>query len=115
MRRERRRFVRIQQLFDAKYRIYGGLTEGWRNVRTMNLSAGGLRFKSADLIELGAMLEVQLQVPYDSEPLSLRGRVVWSEIQASGVTENGIEFIDITPDQQGRVDELVKFFLKKGA
>ena len=115
MSRERRRFSRIWQQFDAKYRLYGELTEGWNQIQTLNLSAGGMRLKSVDLLEVGAELEVQLQVPYTSERLILRGRVMWSELQASGVVENGIEFTKITPDQQVKVDGLVKFFLKKSA
>ena len=72
-----------------------------------------MRFKSADLLELGAELEVRLQMPYAAEALALRARVKWSAMQASGVVENGIEFMEITPDQQARVDEVVKFFSQK--
>lgn len=113
MTRERRRFFRVPIPFDAKYRFFGELTQGWRTVRTLNLSAGGMRFKSSDLLDVGGFVEVQIQLPSEREPLMLRGRIVWSQAQASGVTENGLEFLEATPQQQAKIDELVDF-LKKG-
>jgi len=113
MTRERRQFFRVSIPFDAKYRFFGELTQGWRTVRTLNLSAGGMRFKSSDLLEVGGFVEVQIQLPSEREPLMLRGRLAWSQAQASGVTENGLEFIEVTPQQQAKIDELVDF-LKKG-
>ncbi len=109
MSRERREFSRVPQPFDAQYRLAGELTEGWRTIKTLNLSAGGMRFKSSDLIEVGAELDIQIEIPSNPAPLALRGRVVWSQLQASGVTENGAEFLDVTPEKQMQIDTLVSF------
>ena len=110
---ERRRFSRVPQAFDAQYRLMGELMESWRKIRTLNLSAGGMRFRSAALLEIGEWLEVQLTLPGIHEPTILRGRVVWSRMQASGVVENGMEFVDLSPEQQLQIDQLVEFLNKR--
>ncbi len=113
MSRERRAFSRVPQPFAAHYRLAGELTEGWRTIETMNLSAGGMRFKSSDLLEVGAELDIQIEIPSNPSSLALRGRIVWSQLQASGVTENGAEFLDVTPEQQMQIDALVSFLKQR--
>jgi len=114
MTRERRYFGRVPQAFEVKYRPPGQLMEHWRAVTTLNLSAGGMRFRDRDLLEAGVELEVQIKLPSDPQPLLLRARVAWSQLEASGVSENGVAFIGVTTEQQVRIDRLVQF-LKKSA
>ena len=108
---ERRDFSRTPVPFDIRYHIYGELGESWRTMTTLNISAGGMRFRSDDVIEAGTQLEVQIALP--SAPLIVRGRVVWSRLLGSGVSENGVQFTDVTPEQLERIDELVRFLMKK--
>lgn len=110
--KERRRDSRLAQPFQVRYRLYGELTESWRTAMTVNLSASGLRFRSADLMEIGRELQVELLLPTSKEPLVLRARIIWSQPMASGVTENGAEFDDITPEQGAQIDAMVKFLLR---
>lgn len=112
MTRERRRFVRIPQPFEAKYHRLGELSEVWRQMMTVNLGAGGIRFRSTEVLQAGDRLEVQIQLPGGREPLYMEGRVIWSLMQASGVTEHGVEFSDLTPEQQAQIDEVVAFLKK---
>ena len=112
MRQERRRFVRAPQPFRARYHLYGELMESWRDTTTVNLSASGMRFRCGDPVESGAVLEIELTIPSVREVLTLSGRVVWSQSVASGVSEVGVQFADVTPEQEQRIDELVKFLLK---
>ena len=112
MAQERRRFARASQPFDAHYRLYGELTESWRTIQTLNISAVGMRFRSADLLELNARLEIEITLPCLREPLTVRGRVIWSQTMGSGVTENGAEFFDVTPEQEEQIDDLVKFLMR---
>lgn len=111
-RKERRRDRRLVQPFDARYRLYGELTESWRTIRTVNLSASGMRFRSADLMRVGDELEVALLLPAHREPIVVRGRIIWSQAMASGVAENGVEFVDVAPEQGMQIDALVKFLLQ---
>jgi c-di-GMP-binding flagellar brake protein YcgR len=109
MARERRRFSRADQPFETRYRLLGELMHGWCAARTLNISAGGIRFRSEEPLERGSMLEIQLKLPSHAEVLVLQGRVSWSKTQASGVTEIGVELLDVTPDQQAQIDAVVQF------
>ncbi len=115
MSQDKRKFYRTHQPISAQYRVTGDFTAGWHNVRTMNFSAGGVRFKSAAPLEIGVLLDFHVEVPGLKEPLNVKGRVVWSQVQAAGVTENGVEFLDVGPDQQFQLDALVQFFKKSGS
>lgn len=109
MKPERRRFPRVQELLSAQYRASGDLTSSWLTVTTLNMSAGGVRFRGTEPLQPGALLALRVQVPGVSEMLDLLGQVVWSHMQASGVTESGVEFLDITPHQQALIDQAVTF------
>jgi hypothetical protein len=82
-------------------------------VATVDLSASGASFESERLYEPSDTLEIQISLPSFGMPLILRGRVVRSRSQPSGVVACAVEFVDVTPDQQAEVDELVQF-LNKG-
>ena len=94
---------------EMRYRLAGGVGESWCDVRTMNFSAAGVRFRSDGMLDPGALLELQVVFPDVGQPLSLRGTVVWSQLHASGVTELGVEFLDLTQTQQAQIDRLVQF------
>ncbi len=109
MTRERRRFYRIPQAFHTRYRLIGELARGWSAANTLNLSAGGMRFRCEESMEVGVLLELQITLPSEGEPLVVRGRIIWCHMPASGVTEAGVEFLELSPDQQAQIDNLVQF------
>ncbi len=109
MTRERRQFSRAPHPFELRYRQYGEFTSSWTDASTINLSAGGMRFRSPDTLERAALLELEITIPSAREALVIRGQVAWSQLQASGVIENGVQFIEVSPEQQMRIDELVRF------
>ena len=111
---ERRRFPRLAHALDMRYRLAGGVGEPWCGVQTMNLSASGIRFRGDEALDQGAMLELQMTVPEMGPLLSLRGAVVWTQLQASGVNELGVQFLDLTPLQQSQIDRLVRFLQPGG-
>jgi hypothetical protein len=106
---ERRRFDRVTQPFGARYRRYGDLAGGWRQIKTLNISASGLRFRDDDVLEQMTVLEVEIPLATSVAPLVLRGQVVWREGLASGVNEYGVEFIEMNPEQTLQIDTLVQF------
>ena len=112
MTRERRKFPRLPQSFDVRYRRSGELDEGWRTVQTLNLSAGGVRFRDTELLQKGDTLDLRIQLPGGREPLALQGYVVWCQHEASGVMDTGVQFMDIAPGQQFQIDSLVQFLRK---
>ncbi len=110
---EQRRFQRIPEAFEVKCRHLGAFSETWRHVVTVDLSAGGLGFQSAELYDLSDSLEIQIRLPSFRMPLELRARLVRCTPMLSGVSECAVEFIDVTPDQQAEIDELVRFLNKR--
>ena len=112
---EHRRFFRITQPFPAQCRLHSDImSTSWIPVIVLNLSAVGVRLRSEEPIDAGTSLEVQWQLPSMPAPVIVCGRVVWSQMQASRVSEHGVEFVDVTQEQALQIDQVVQF-LKKGA
>ena len=105
---ERRRFPRASQPFDAHCRPRE-MGDAWIPVTVLNLSANGVRFRNEHPFALGAEMEFKFQPTGFLKPLVVRGRVVWHEMQASGVVEHGIELRDVSVEQQQQLDHLVRF------
>ncbi len=112
MPREQRRFSRTSQALEAQYRQARGLGVSWVAVTTVNISAAGARFRGPEPLEAGEMLEVRIQLPGAHKPLDAEARIIWSKMQASGVTEYGVEFLNISDQQQAQIDQLVEFLGK---
>ena len=110
---ERRDFGRVPVPFTIRYRIYGELGESWHEIATLNISAGGMRFRADDLIEVGSHLELEIGLPGSPAPLVVQGTVVWSQALGAGASENGVQFMAMTPEQHEHIDSLVRFLMKK--
>ena len=109
MKSERRRFPRIPEAFTVKYRVSGELVATWCEVATQNVSAGGVRFRVPESLSPGATIALQLALPGVPQPIQVKGQVVWNRMQASGVTEVGVEFLDVSERDQRLIDRLVGF------
>lgn len=112
MGQEQRRFPRIPQPFEVQYRV-GEVGLGWDTAITVNLSAVGVRLRSDRPIDQGSQIELQITLPNTPEPLHLLGLVVWSQMQSPHVTETGVEFLDVTLEQQTQIDQLVQFLSRR--
>ena len=110
---EQRRFQRIPESFRLQCRRAGSLAETWRHVTTLDLSAGGASFESEELYDPSDTLDIRIDLPNFRVPLLLRGRVIRSRPRPGGAMECGVEFVDMTPEQQGAIDELVQFLSKR--
>ena len=107
--RNRRDFHRVTQPVTGRYRLSNQIVAPWTSITIINLSAGGLRFRGEELLEQDAPIEVETHVPGMSAVLFVKGRVAWSSLQASGVTETGVQFLDVTIEQKFRIDKMVEF------
>ena len=81
----------------------------------LNLSAGGLRFRAEEVLEKNTLLAIDVKIPGLREQITIKGRVAWSTMHASGVVETGVEFLDVSPDQQFQIDNIVQFFQPRGS
>jgi c-di-GMP-binding flagellar brake protein YcgR len=112
---EQRGFVRVPLPFSAWCRTHGALAETWHPVAILDLSAGGLSFTSESLFESDCDVDVKIQLSTDSQPLILHGMLRRCKIRGTNFTECGLEFVDVTPEQQAKIDELVRFLRKNHA
>jgi len=112
MTRERRQFHRVPETFHSKCRRSGELGEIWVEVQTVNIGAGGLRFISNEGFDTGDQLQFQLNLPAGGGELTLTAEVVWGKTLSPGVVESGAQFVELTPDQQWKIDQLVAFLKK---
>ncbi len=110
---EQRGFVRIPLPFQAFCRHYGALAETWHPVALLDLSAGGMSFTSEDLFEPDCSLEIKIQLPADAASLILRGILRRVKSRSTNFVEYGMEFSEVTPGQQAKIDELVRFLRKR--
>ena len=108
---ERRRFDRVPHAVPLFWRRPEDRSERWSEAQTLNVSAGGLVMQSHALFDVGAILELRMALSDTSDPLFLRGRVVW--YKPGGLRQYGIGFVDVTPDQQASIEELVQFLNKR--
>ena len=83
-------------------------------MKTVNISASGIRLFSRQLFESGTALELQLKLPLSKgiKEFAVGGTVVWTNSPAAGVTEVGVQFDNLTTDQQAEIDDFVQFLLE---
>lgn len=109
---QRRRFDRVPEAFSVRCRSAGALQDPWRDAVTLDLSAGGISLQIQQLFDPQDRVEVELRLPGVLSELILTGRVVRITVHPGGVTEAAVEFLDVTPDQQAKIDDLVQFLKK---
>ncbi len=109
---ERRQFPRVPEPFSVQYRVAGEVGS-WHTVTVINLSAGGLRFRTAEEpLAGGTALQIKVVLPGFREQVSVSALVAWSQLLASGVTEVGVEFQHLDMKTQILLDRLVGFLKK---
>ena len=108
--RERRSFHRMDQVVEGRYRVSGHFSALGSAMTLLNFSAGGARFRSQEQLEKNTLLEIEVKISGLRDALHVKGYVVWSTLRASGVAETGVEFLDVSPDQQYQIDSIVQFF-----
>jgi c-di-GMP-binding flagellar brake protein YcgR len=110
---EQRRFSRVSQTLPVQYRPAGSLADIWRNGTLANISAVGIRLVTPEPLEVSEIVALELALPGAKESLSVRARVVWQQARGSGVTEHGLEFLDVSPEQQAAIDAFVEFLNRR--
>lgn len=80
----------------------------WREESTVSqdLSEGGLRFTTLMPLAAGALIELELVLPFDSLPLCVEGNVVWVREQAvrgAPQYEVGVRFFEMSANDRRRL------------
>ena len=108
---DRREFHRAKVPTSIEYRIVEEQGVGFHQGILTDLNAGGLQFAGELSVELRTRLELRLQLPSRTKPYQFQGEVVWARPAHSSLTEYGVQFVDVTPDQQFEIDDLVRFLI----
>jgi len=59
---------------------------------TVNISGGGLCFRSDDEMPAGSMLALEIRIPNAPAPVMAMGKLLWQKPLDDGSYENGLEF-----------------------
>ncbi|GEM_PF-3315918 len=109
MGKERREFDRTPLQVPMLYRRASELASLWQKGIMTDLSAGGMRFTTDELVELGTKLEFEVRLSIRQIPFTLRGFVASEQSLDATQTDYGVGFLDLDPNERVGVDELVQF------
>ena len=109
---ERREFPRAKVPTSIEYRITEEQGADLHPGVLTDLNASGLQFTGERPIESGTRLDLHVQLPSRTQPYQFQGEIVWVRETRSGLTEYGVQFVDVTPDQQFEIDALVRFLMQ---
>jgi len=77
----------------------------------MDLSASGLRVRSSDSIKVNS--EILCDIPIDKDRLALKGRIVWCDKGDHLDAGMGIEFVDLSTNDEAKLSHLVNARIRK--
>ena len=109
---DRREFPRTKVPTALEYRVASDLGADLHPGVLTDLNASGLQFTGERYLGTGTRLELQLRLQSRSQPYQVHGKIVWVRETRSGLTEYGVQFVDVTPDQQFEIDSLVRFLMQ---
>ena len=76
---------------------------------TKNISAGGILFIANELLPLGTILELKIELPGGEKPVECLARVVrMEEVELEKVYYIGACFLDLTGADRARLDRYVE-------
>ena len=110
---ERRQFLRVTLASAIQYRVLEEPGSARYEGILQDIGAGGLRFTAQQPMEQGTALELIIKLPMKDGSLTLTGEVVWAQ-PLKVDTEYGVRFVELSPDAQYELDELIQFLAKSG-
>ena len=79
-----------------------------------DLSEGGARFTSGKAFQAGDRLNFEITCPSFPDPIKVKGEVRWNrEIRKGILYENGVQFLNLSPEDQETIRQIVAYLLKK--
>ena len=101
--RDDRRFSRFPAEHTALVRTVDAGVEGF--ARTNAVSVGGCGIVTRELIAAGLAVEVVLTI--EGRIVQVFGRTVYSRPVEDGLTEVGVEFLDVSPEDLELLEEVL--------
>lgn len=106
---QRRRYVRVPVVKEIKYRKDDN--DEWKNALTLDLSGGGLKFKSNEKLELGKKLFIKIMDI--KEELDMYAEVIREEILNSQEYTYGVEFCGLRECDRDKIIQEVFLVMRK--
>ena len=79
-----------------------------------DLSEGGARFTSGNPFKVGDHLELEITCPRFPDPISVKAEIRWQrELRKGFLYENGVQFLNLSPEDQEVLGKIVDFILKQ--
>lgn len=110
--KNRRKFIRLFAYHLAKYRLTSGELENNDFTAAMvgNISAGGCCLLSEENLPVASTLEIQINFPNLSHPVTARAKICWSKkIVKINRYKFGIEFTEIDETDRSLINEQIKY------
>ncbi len=114
-RKERRRYQRLSWPVTIQIHPAGDLMAMWQDVSIVDVGAGGCRLMASERLEKGDRLELRMHLPTWQAASEVPVRVIWVRTVNRERYDVGVEFIDVTLEQQVRIDEWVRFLAQHAA
>ncbi|MFA6600042.1 MAG: ATPase, T2SS/T4P/T4SS family [Candidatus Omnitrophota bacterium] len=112
---EKRAFVRLDTRVNIRYRVMSVEDLAQRSLKpeqfnmTKNLSAGGLVFEAREMLNLGTILELEIELPGDTEPIRCYGKIV--RVSASEEKEGfdtAVCFLDLSGAFRSKIERFIR-------
>jgi len=87
----KRKYPRFSKDCEVRYKILE-LDEMPHDGVTVNISGGGICFKSGEELPLETVIAVEITLPGAKSPVVAMGKVVWRKADDNGTWTNGVEF-----------------------
>lgn len=107
---QRRDYVRVSYIQEIKY-VKDSEEADYRNALLINLSGGGVCFKTTDILNIGEIIDIRLT--YSNEVAITKGKVVRGQIDEFGKHSYGVQFIDIDDITREKIIQFVFKLMRK--
>ncbi len=92
----KRKYFRLKQEVIVSYKVSG--QEPVREIRALDVGAGGVCLPLSERIKSGTVLELSLLLPNDKEPLVIPAKIAWQTRMVKNKSgrnyyETGVEFL----------------------
>jgi len=118
---ERRNYIRIQAPILVAYKIAKGISavkSVFRKALTKNFSEAGIRFVVYEKLIVGTFLELRIEIPFDTMPISALSEVIWTKALGARGRKNaydvGTKFTQMQTFNKKKMIRAARRFLKMG-
>jgi c-di-GMP-binding flagellar brake protein YcgR len=118
---DKRKFPRLSYDVELKYEVLNLSSPTTQKSRVKNISVGGLCIMIFEKVKVGTLLKIEFSLLPKDKTIVAKGRVVWvEELEIistdffSASYDCGIEFVDISPQDQESINHHVMINIRDG-